>query len=708
MTKRYTKLVLIALIHMFILFNCSFANKYKEVKVGFYNIENEMEEDYYGNKSGYNYYYIQQIKKYSNFKYNYIHGTWNECEDNLSKGKIDIIAGMIKTKEREKQFNFSKYSIGMLEGVMVVCSDNKLNLSKYNFTSSKKVGAIKGEFLGEEYARISKLNNYKNKIIYYDTYKELWENFYMEKIDMALSYTSSIASMKGRNIKIVDYFDPQFTYIAVKKGDEKLLNDINESIKTMKKYNKDVIKKYKYTTSKRNNKMSLFFNQEERDKLKNLTKITFISPSGRGYFAYKKNGKNRGIDYDLAKLICDKLNVELDYKVVDNYLNAQEIKKLGENVVICGNYFDMNWAEKNDLNLTSEYLERKYYKIRNSNKPIYSKDKLKVAVVKNSNFTNSYVKKNFRPSSICYYDSIEECLEAVYSEECDITFCDHLVGNFYFNNYKYNKLFKEYISFENMSSFVLNESSPIFNSVINKTISSIKEKDIIQIVSDNLDYKPKNSHILNWIYLNSIESFIIGIILIFSILHFIYYFRINRKDKLIKKVTALSKKDSMTKLYNRETFEKVVTKLLDARNPYEMSAFIMVDIDSFKSINDTYGHFIGDKVIIKVTSLLKKSFKNSDILGRMGGDEFAVFIYNLDRENYVNSKIERLIVDINNCMMEEKDEKNKMIVKCSFGITFIKEEKKTFERMYKEADDALYKAKSEGKNKYTVYNGKDA
>lgn len=702
MNKKYFRLILIVLINMFIVFNFSFGKQYREIKVGCYNIENEMEKDYYGNKSGYSYYYLQQMKKYSNFKYKYICGTWNECENNLEKGKIDILVGITKTKEREKKFKFSKYSIGMLEGVMVISPEDNFDLSKFKLTDSKKIGVLKGEFLGIKYKEIAKKNNYKNEIVYYNTYKKLWEEFYSGKIDIALAYSSSILSMRGQNIKIVDYFDPQFTYIAVKNGDKDLLNDVNKSIKTIKKYNKDIIKKYKYIISKKNNQVSLFFNNEEKEKLAKLTKITFISPSKRGYLAYKKNGVDRGIDHDLAKLICDKLKVKLDYKVVDNYLTVDEIKKLGKNVVLCGNYFDMNWAERNNLNLTSEYLKKRYYKIRNSNKPIYSKDKLKIAAVRKNNFTNMYIRRNFKPSSIHLYNNIEECLDAVYLGECDITYCDYLVGNYYFNNYKYKKLFKEYISFENMSSFVLNDDSSLFASIINKTIASIKEKEIVQIVSNNLEYKPKNSHILNWIYLNSIKAFIIGMILIFSILHFIYYFKINRKNKLIKRVTALSKKDSMTKLYNRENFEKIVTELLNSKK-HANSVFIMMDIDFFKSINDTYGHFTGDKVIIKVTNLLKKSFRSSDILGRMGGDEFAIFIYDFDKKNHIKSKIEKLIIDINNCMKDEKDKENKIIVKCSFGIVFVEKKKKSFENIYKEADEALYEAKSKGKNKYVIY-----
>lgn len=695
MNRKNIKSILIVVIYTFIIFNFSFAKKYQDIKVGFYTIENQMEEDLYGNKSGYNYYYLQQMKKYSNFRYKYIYGTWSQCLENLENGKIDMLVGIIKTKKRKEKFSFSKYSIGMLEGVMVVPVKEEQD---FIFDDSKKIGALKGEFLGQKYKEIAEKRNYKNEIKYYNSYKELWKDFYRDKIDIALTYNSSILLKREKSIKVVEYFSPKFTYIAVKKGNEKLLNDINKSIKNMKIYNKDLIKNYKYTTCEGNNKVYLFFNEEEKQKLKTIKKITFISPNNRGYYSY---GKNKGIDYDIAKLICEKLNVEFQYKVVRKYLNPDEIKALDGEVVFCGNYFDMNWSEKNNLNLTSEILKRRYYRIKKDNEPVYSKNKLKIAAVKNSNFTNNYIRRKYKPSNIYYYNNTKECLDAVYNGKCDITYCDNLVEKYYFNNYKYNKLFKEFIPFENMSSFILNENSSVFNSIINKTIASIKEGDINQIILNNLEYNPKNNCILKWIYLNSMEAFLIGLGLIFIILQLFYCCRIKRKNKLIKKVTALSKKDSMTKLYNRENFEKIVTELLASNILVAKSAFIMMDIDSFKSINDNYGHIIGDKVIIKVTNLLKSSFRSSDILGRMGGDEFAIFVHDFDKRNFINSKIERLIKDINNCMMNEEDGENRITVKCSFGIVFIDSDT-SFEKIYKAADDALYEAKTKGKNKYVI------
>lgn len=103
MSKKYIRLILIICIYIFFLFNFSFAKKYKDLRVGFYNIESEMEEASCGNNLGYNYYYLQQMKKYSNFRYKYIYGTWSQCLKNLENGKIDILVGIIKTPEREKK-----------------------------------------------------------------------------------------------------------------------------------------------------------------------------------------------------------------------------------------------------------------------------------------------------------------------------------------------------------------------------------------------------------------------------------------------------------------------------------------------------------------------------------------------------------------------------------------------------------------------------
>lgn len=696
--RKYYKNIVKVFLAIMLLFNISYSNSYQEVKVGYYNIKNEMEEDSFGNKSGYNYYYLQQIKKYSNLKYKYVFGTWYENLENLKSEKIDLLIGIIKTKEREKFFDFSKYSVGILEGILIAPIEKKIDYNSFN-----KIGVLKGEALGEKYREIMEVKKIKDELVYYDSYDQLWEDFYNNNIDMVLTYSSTVFSVKDKKIKIVDYFDLKFSYIAVKKGNKKLLNEINNAIKDMKIYNKDLINKFKYNSIVRNEKIPLLFDKEEEKKLKSMKKLTFISYNNRGYFAYDKNEKQRGIDYDVAKLISEKLGLDLDYKVFYRYLSPEEMEKYRGDVIFSGNYFDLNWAEKHNINLTSEYLKSRYYKVmKNNGKKIYKKNMI-VAAVKGSNLTQNFIEKNYDEKHIYLVSGAKEVLDAIYLGKADVGYFEEMVGDYYLENYKYRELYKEYIPYEKMLSFALLENSSAFASLINKTIASIEKEEISEIILKNLSDKPKNNPLFRWIYFNFFKAIILVVMVVGLLIQGLYCKKIRNKNKIIRKITDLAQKDSLTKLYNRETFKKIVSEIMKEKNCKSKAAFIMVDIDFFKEINDKHGHFLGDQVIMKITNLLKNNFSESDIIGRMGGDEFAILLDNYENKNYIDYRIQKLIKEINFCMENEKEERSRITVKCSFGIAFIPKHGKTFEEIYKAADTALYRAKAEGKNKYIFF-----
>lgn len=114
-------------------------------------------------------------------------------------------------------------------------------------------------------------------------------------------------------------------------------------------------------------------------------------------------------------------------------------------------------------------------------------------------------------------------------------------------------------------------------------------------------------------------------------------------------------------------------------------------MDDFKSINDNYGHYIGDEAIIKIDKVLKKCSLESDIVMRLGGDEFAIYSYedkNLDIQSYINN----IFKEISNIKLPIKDE---CTINISVGVAKIEDNKKTsFDRIYKIADDKLYNSKS--------------
>ncbi|MEF9920079.1 MAG: diguanylate cyclase [Erysipelotrichaceae bacterium] len=163
--------------------------------------------------------------------------------------------------------------------------------------------------------------------------------------------------------------------------------------------------------------------------------------------------------------------------------------------------------------------------------------------------------------------------------------------------------------------------------------------------------------------------------------------------------------DAMTGLYNRVAMDALCNKAIQ-NNPLERMALIVLDIDDFKSINDNYGHAFGDVVLIEVCAKLKKTFRSDDILGRMGGDEFAILMRNIADISGVLKKVSELSNELRQTYLgDKKDHK----ITSSMGIVIIENrDKDTFDSYYRKGDAALYQSKQSGKDQFVLYQDKDA
>ncbi|MGM9971043.1 MAG: GGDEF domain-containing protein [Anaeroplasmataceae bacterium] len=168
-----------------------------------------------------------------------------------------------------------------------------------------------------------------------------------------------------------------------------------------------------------------------------------------------------------------------------------------------------------------------------------------------------------------------------------------------------------------------------------------------------------------------------------------------------RKLEKLSNTDSLTNLYNRRYSEDRINQILNdvTKQSY---AFIIIDVDKFKDINDTYGHSAGDQALVFISDTLKKAFKEDSIICRLGGDEFVVLLYNLPtqfeiRRSVVSYRIDELINILRETTLDFLDNQ-KMSV--SLGVTL---EDGTFDTLYSNADAALYSSKDGGRGIYTVF-----
>lgn len=161
-----------------------------------------------------------------------------------------------------------------------------------------------------------------------------------------------------------------------------------------------------------------------------------------------------------------------------------------------------------------------------------------------------------------------------------------------------------------------------------------------------------------------------------------------------KRIELLSITDPLTKLYNRHKFNEVFENMVQRRHWDENHTFglIIADVDYFKRVNDTYGHQIGDKVLIEVAHAFSETIRTGDILARWGGEEFVCLLPAVDKKKalYVAEKL-RLAV-------EQLDIENVGKVTASFGVTIFTSGD-TQESMMHRADSSLYRAKENGRNR---------
>jgi diguanylate cyclase (GGDEF)-like protein len=171
-------------------------------------------------------------------------------------------------------------------------------------------------------------------------------------------------------------------------------------------------------------------------------------------------------------------------------------------------------------------------------------------------------------------------------------------------------------------------------------------------------------------------------------------------DENIKKLQYNASYDFLTKILNRKTYFEISEEILKlSKRQKGVFSILLIDIDHFKKINDTYGHLIGDEVLKFVSSNISKLLRKSDIFGRYGGEEFIVTLPNtkLDNAKIIAEKINKYIYD-----NRYVNDTYNLQLSVSVGVAQIKNETNLTDVIHK-ADEALYKAKNSGRNRVVVY-----
>lgn len=397
------------------------------------------------------------------------------------------------------------------------------------------------------------------------------------------------------------------------------------------------------------------------------------------YFYLKQSERYRDVNRDIYYFIFLLVTILVTYIVFDKkFLTFLPISCVVLWIVVFeGYHIKINKIEKEMLTsvnvLTNKLveLEKKY-------------QELKLEDNKISEELNKYTN---------LFSLVQEVNENINIDKIGIEFYSKIVKYFGYDKIVYVGLIKvqrkeivEIKSFSAIDDELLNCVKSAF--VENRDISTINNLACFKIYNDQFEYILLVKHYLDLDSLNDLRFFVeetkMGFI----------------RSILFQEVEELSRVDGLTGLYLRRYFiSRLNNELLRAQRYNTVFSLIMIDIDFFKKVNDTYGHIVGDFILKSVAETFVTTLKDQALCSRWGGEEFLIFVPYQNKEQTKNLA-ENIRVNVENSVYEYKDLKLKITVSC--GVSSFPQDATTVDELIEIADKRLYEAKRTGRNKVVV------
>ncbi len=243
------------------------------------------------------------------------------------------------------------------------------------------------------------------------------------------------------------------------------------------------------------------------------------------------------------------------------------------------------------------------------------------------------------------------------------------------------------------ASFMIRDDYKLLKTMINRVIKDISQKQKDEIMKKYISVNVQKGYPKKYVEVTYFWFSVIVAGLVIVILIVIY--QLFKIKSLSKKLEVMAYYDKLTQIYNRAKFRNILEEFINFSNRYKTPlSLIYFDLDHFKDINDTYGHEKGDFVLKEAVKVVKKHLRESDIIGRWGGEEFLILLPNTDKKGAlkVAENIRKAI---------EKHSFDGLKLTISFGVTEFNFNE-SIDEFIDRADMALYKAKKSGRNRVEV------
>lgn len=505
--------------------------------------------------------------------------------------------------------------------------------------------------------------------------------------------------MIGKDVSLLDGFKQVLTfakqpfYFAASKGNTELVKKIDSVLTDISRFDPTLSIRLHQKYFASYNPKVLSLTSHETQYLDNAPKIrAAILNNKQPLQSYdEKTNTYKGITIDILKKLSENSGLEFELINTDTPEDAAELLAQGQADIIVGIPQHFTSAQKLNVLLTSPIFTSPIVRIGNKTNASKFDDTL----------VSTSIKMFEGQQNIKYISEISDIIRLIDNGDYATAYTNGYMAQYYTEQHYFPNITITPTPYSNYELCIgVSRGCDLrLISILDQAISTLTQDDITDMVFNNA-VAANQLNILGLIQRNP-TTFILPIVLISFIiiaLLLLLFFKTKRLNKFIIKeknrYMDISRFDQLTNTYNNETFKQFSRDYLSNLPPKAFGALLICDIDNFKHVNDTYGHLFGDEILSKIGDILKDSFRKEDIVGRIGGDEFAVLMKNIDGKDIVIKRCEQLL---KRC--------EELTIQCGIGMSIgsvIFREFIPFDELFIKADKSLYDVKHRGKNGFEV------
>lgn len=766
----------------------------KVIKVGYPIQQGLTEKDEEGNYIGYTVDYLNEIKKYTGWSYEFVEvdGDLNEQLITLLKmledGEIDVMGGMVYSDDMAQIYDYPGYNYGVAYTTLAVRKDDgRWIADDFQHWDGIKVG-IYGKVTKrmQELEKFANVNGFTYEVVEKDNYEEMLASLESGEIDAMLQVDISMEE----DLRAIAKFSPVPYYFAISKGNQDLVREMNSALSNIASGNPylqaNLYEKYFNVNDE------FVLSEENRKYIESLGTIKVLLMDGNAPIQYYDK-KAKGIAVSYLEKIKEKTGLQYEIIVTHEEKECMSLIKNRKIDLILGVPSNSDIITELDLNMSLPYLDS-------------------YAIWVSGNITDIDLVQEEK-----FNHNTESALKALNKGKNIAGYLDSYCTNFYLQKSRLYKNIKVDMNDSDKIQYymgLVDKQKIYLLSIINAVINSVSEEQKQEIIYENTVVP------MDYTLLEFIRSFywqIIAFILFILFLGILVYVRsIKVKTSMLneiviqqKRVSELAKlmdecifeynycddtmkiqnntfmfdkkhrienymeyekhhfiremiqkeedgeKDFTLEILGQKRWYRVILKVIKGKNGvstyalgkiYDVNAevtehqdlierskrdpltnllnragaeeeiqrilnsgsmegsLLLFDIDNFKAINDNLGHPEGDEVLKNIARLMEIFFEDSDVKCRLGGDEFLVFLNRKVDKEQLNLLLEQWVIKTQQELFNRYKD---LFVSVSIGATLVAKEGEIYKNLYKEADIAMYRAKLNGKNGFSIYEKND-